>query len=201
MIDGVEFVALYNRSFQRPLSEAGAAGIRRLVKRLENDPAFADVRHKAYALATVRTECGDSFLPVCEAHWLKGEERSAYLARYDAPKLAKPLGNIRPGDGLRFAGRGYVQITGRGNYERLGKLIGKPLVDQPDLALTEDAAYRILSVGMTRGAFTGKKLADYIAGDKCDYVGARRIINGQDKAAEIARDAEMFEIILKESTT
>lgn len=200
MTDGVEFVALYNRGFQRFLTEAASAAIRRLVKRLDADPAFADVRYRAYALATVRTECGDGFAPVCEAHFLGAEERAKYLSRYDAPSMAKRLGNLRPGDGARFAGRGYVQITGRANYERLGKLIGKPLVDQPDLALTEDAAYRILSVGMIRGAFTGKKLADYIAGDKCDYVGARRIINGQDKAAEIARDAELFEAILKEST-
>lgn len=198
MIDTIEVVALYDRAFKPALAERGAVGLRRLVSRLSADPYFADLRHQAYALATVRTECGDSFQPVCEAYWLKGEARADYLKRYDAPKLAKALGNTRPGDGIRFAGRGYVQITGRANYERLGKLIGKPLVDQPDLALTEDVAYRILSVGMSRGLFTGKKLADYIIGERCDYVGARRIINGQDKAVEIARDAELFEVILKE---
>lgn len=44
------------------------------------------------------------------------------------------LGNTEPGDGWRFHGRGYVQLTGRDNYERAGREIGLDLANHPDLA-------------------------------------------------------------------
>lgn len=46
----------------------------------------------------------------------------------------KDLGNTQPGDGVRFKGRGIFQLTGRANYDRIGKLIGKDLVKNPELA-------------------------------------------------------------------
>jgi hypothetical protein len=49
---------------------------------------------------------------------------------------------------------------------------------------------------MRAGAFTGKKLSDYISASKCDYTNARRIINGVDRADLIAGYAAKFERIL-----
>ena len=46
----------------------------------------------------------------------------------------KDLGNTQAGDGKRFMGRGYLQITGRANYGRYGQLIGQPLTTMPQLA-------------------------------------------------------------------
>lgn len=51
---------------------------------------------------------------------------AAYEGRVD-------LGNIQPGDGVRFKGRGYIQITGRANYTRIGQELGIPCVANPDL--------------------------------------------------------------------
>jgi predicted chitinase len=122
-----------------------------------------------------------------------------YFRKYDlGTKLGTALGNTQPGDGFRFRGRGYVQITGRANYARLGKMIGRgdDLVRTPDLATNHEIAYRIMSVGMRAGAFTGKKLSDYISASKCDYTNARRIINGVDRADLIAGYAAKFERIL-----
>jgi hypothetical protein len=59
--------------------------------------------------------------------------------------------------------------------------------------------HSLMTLGMHEGWFTTKKLSDYIHGDKCDYLNARKIINGTDKAALIAGYARKFERILRSS--
>jgi predicted chitinase len=69
-----------------------------------------------------------------------------YFNRYDPehnPKKAKILGNVKKGDGLRYKGRGFIQITGRENYRRAGQALGLPLEEKPDLASRPDVAARI----------------------------------------------------------
>lgn len=55
----------------------------------------------------------------------------------------KHLGNTEPGDGWKFHGRGYVQLTGRDAYERIGKEIGQDLVHHPELAENREIAAKI----------------------------------------------------------
>lgn len=111
----------------------------------------------------------------------------------------KTLGNTQPGDGKRFKGRGFVQITGRRNYADWAKRLGVDLIGNPALAARLDHATTILIDGMMLGTFTGKKLPDYVAGTKKDYVGARRVVNGTDRAAMIATYARAFEKALVEA--
>lgn len=55
----------------------------------------------------------------------------------------RDLGNTEPGDGWKFHGRGFVQLTGHYNYERYGKALGLDLVNHPDLAADPANAAKI----------------------------------------------------------
>lgn len=124
---------------------------------------------KAYVLATVQHETNNTFKPVFEAYFLKN-----------------PLKYLRK---LRYApywGRGFVQLTWKSNYQKYSELLGIDLVKNPERAAEPAIACFILVHGFRTGGFTGKRLKDYIREDKYDPIGARRCINGVDKAKHIA---------------
>lgn len=95
-----------------------------------------------------------------------------------------------------YIGRGFVQLTWEENYRKQSKRLGIDLVDSPHLALTVWIASDILVHGMLHGSFTGRKLSHYINDSNVDYIGARRIINGTDKASLIAGYANKFDIVI-----
>ncbi len=116
------------------------------------------------------------------------------LASGDAYEGRLDLGNSHAGDGRRYKGRGFVQITGRTNYTKWGKRLGLDLVGKPELASRPDVAAQILVQGMRDGSFTSLKLDDFIGGD---FVSARKIINGLDRAQHIAAIANGYAEAIK----
>lgn len=115
--------------------------------------------------------------------------------KYEPPsKKATQLGNTQKGDGYLFRGRGYVQITGRGNYQYWADRLGVDMVGDPDLALVPENAAQIAVYGMQEGTFTRgrERLADYINDDETDFVGARAIVNGSDRANTFAGYANNY---------
>ncbi|WP_241648366.1 glycoside hydrolase family 19 protein [Paenirhodobacter populi] len=149
------------------------------------------VTYRAYLLATAFHETARTMQPITERGTLD------YFRRYEPETaIGRRLGNVRAGDGYLFRGRGYVQITGRTNYANAGRKLGLDLVGNPDLALRGDIASSIMVRGSCEGWFTGRKLADYLDRSPPDYVNARRVINGTDRAALIAGHARSFEAAL-----
>lgn len=142
------------------------------------------IGHRAYLLATAKHETADTMQPIHE------RGKKAYFNKYEpGTRIGNALGNTKPGDGYLFRGRGFVQLTGRANYAKASKKLGVDLVGNPDAALDAQTASRILVRGCAEGWFTGKKLSDYLPDS---FVEARRVINGTDRAQEIAASAISF---------
>ncbi|QIG76102.1 putative endolysin protein [Rhizobium phage RHph_I4] len=164
-----------------------------------------DIRHLAYILATAYHETGTRMIPVREGQqqrklWSDKQARNAVAILFKKGIIKRNY--ALPGSyGNSFYGRGYAQITWEANYKRMSPLVGVDLVRYPDKALEPEIAAIILIEGSTKGVsmkgdFTAFALEDFIHGDHCDYVGARKVINGQDKASTVAGYAVKFEAAL-----
>lgn len=153
----------------------------------------------AYMLATPYLETAQSMRPVKETvmphHRDKNPSDREVIRRLDRAWARGQLGQVsRPYWRDGWFGRGFPQITHKRNYKKSSIDVGVDLIADPDLALDPVISAKILVMGSMAGTFTGKKLSDYLPGD---YVGARRIINGRDRAKEIAKYAIFFERALK----
>jgi predicted chitinase len=72
--------------------------------------------------------------------------KRSYFNRYEPthnPKVARGLGNTKPGDGYKYRGRGFIQLTGKYNYKIAGEALGIDLVNNPHLASDVEIASRI----------------------------------------------------------
>ena len=77
------------------------------------------------------------------AHECDGFKTMREYASGRAYEGRRDLGNVNPGDGVRYRGRGIFQLTGRANYAAMQKKIGLPLVAHPELAEGPEVALRI----------------------------------------------------------
>ena len=151
-----------------------------------------DNRKLAYLLATAYHETGQ-FKWLREI-WGPTPAQRRYEGKAD-------LGNTVKGDGRRFMGRGLVHITGRRNYTDWAKRLGIDIVAQPELAERIDIAARILVQGCMLGTFTGVKLGDFINSAGTRYVNARKVVNGLDRAEDIAGYTAKFEDAIGDAPT
>ncbi len=159
----------------------------------------APISHTAYALATAYHETASTMQPI------KEYGGPSYFTRmYDVsgarPSLAIKHGNTCAGDGARYFGRGYVQLTWKCNYQKAGQKCGVDLCADPDKALDPGIAAKVMRQGMDEGWFTGKSFKSYLPSKgpatRQQFTDARRIINGTDKAAKIAAHALDFQAAL-----
>jgi putative chitinase len=166
--------------FGSVISNPQVIGTEAIIGAFEN-AGLSDPRWLAYMLATVLHETARTMRPIEE--YGKGAGHS----------YGDAVGPYRQ----RYYGRGYVQLTWEANYKKAQDKLGLPFLSQPQLALDPKNAADIMISGMTEGWFTTKKLSDYINDNGTDYVNARRIINGLDKASTIAGYAAKFEAAIR----
>lgn len=179
------FDAIRRDPFDGSLNQQQVDGVTAILDEWDRQ-RLTDPRWLAYMLATAKHETAHTMQPIAEYGRGKGRKYG------------------RPGKHGQVAyGRGYVQLTWDDNYERADNELGMggALIADYDLALRPDIAAAILFRGMIEGWFTGRKLSDYFKADKTDWKNARRIINGTDKAATIARIAIAFHSAILLATT
>jgi putative chitinase len=170
--------------FNGSLKQTQVTGLTAVLDHWESDYASKDDRWLAYALGTAHHETDRTFKGIEE--YGKGR--------------GKPYGEPDPQTGKAYYGRGLVQLTWKTNYKKMGDIIGVDLVKNPEKALDIDIAAKVLLIGMMRGIFTGKKLSDYFSPSKEDWVNARRIVNGLDKANLIAGYAKQYYAAISHTT-
>lgn len=188
-------------SLSRTLTQEQVDGINHYVSEMDKDGGISYAQ-ASYVLATVWHETATKMKPIEEygkgkgrtyGTWYKnskgdlysfknGNKKEAYLYK-DFPHL--------------YYGRGDTQNTWFDNYSKLSKVFGVDFLRKPELLLTREWSTKVTLYSMKNGLYTGKKLSDYINSTKTDFVNARRIINGTDKASQIAKYAEVFLKALK----
>lgn len=173
---GFFFTHVRRMMFANVLQQSQVDGINAILDAWEAKYAEGDDRWLAYALATTYHETDQHMQPIEE--YGKGR--------------GMPYGKPDPTTGKVYYGRGFVQLTWERNYKTMSDLLGVDFVDHPELALELDNATKIMFIGMIKGLFTGRSLGDYFNNTTNDWVNARRIINGLDKAQAIAMYGHNF---------
>jgi putative chitinase len=186
MLDKTKFFETF-RAKAGPLKTSQVAGVEIVLAAM----AGAPLSHTAYALATAWHETNKTMEPVVEAYWLSEAWRKQNLRYYP------------------WHGRGYVQLTWEFNYDKADAELAKAgmikpgaLLAKPDLALKPEIAAFIMRHGMDQGWFTGvsfrKVLPSKGVATREQYMNARTIINGRDKADLIEDYAQWFEKALRD---
>lgn len=124
-----------------------------------------DKNKLAYIVATAYHESRLS--PIKE---IKGKEGTEL---WDIQKRYWPSG---------YYGRGFVQITWKGNYQKMSDVLGVDLVENPDLALNSEIAAKIIVIGMINGMFTGHRLGTFINDVNAlnpDFYAARAVVGAK----------------------
>jgi len=150
-----------------------AAELRQIVPQLSASKAEAVAPHlnAAMAEADINTPERQAMFIAQLAHESGGFHHMEEIASGAAYEGRTDLGNTQPGDGERYKGRGYIQVTGRHNYTEAGRALGLDLVNNPELAAQPENAARI-------AAWYWESRGINAAADAGDFTRVTRLING-----------------------
>jgi len=197
------FPSVRTKIFNGRLKQSQVDGVNIILDSWEKSK-FTDLRWLAYMLGTAYHETAATMQPIKEYGGYEYFERM-YGPEGRRPDTARAMGNVNPGDGAKYCGRGFVQLTWQINYKHAARITGADLVNNPDLAMEPKIAAEVMFAGMTDAriifedfsdtenfTFTGKSLEDYFSDTTEDWINARRIINGTQAAMTIAQTARDF---------
>ena len=187
------------------LNSQSENNLRRLVKGIidyysQSDYEKCNIPRLAYMLATIRVESYNwrkrIFFGILEEDISYEKAEVDYGCGLTARRasVARKNGCRIDGDGYKYRGRGFVQITWRINYEKFNGINGIDFGLEPEKIMDFDTLIKVTVDGMEKGLFVkGETLSKHINAEKKDYKSARRIINGQDKDWIIAEYAQGIE--------
>ena len=187
------------------LNSQSENNLRRLVKGIidyysQSDYEKCNIPRLAYMLATIRVESYNwrkrIFFGILEEDISYEKAEVDYGCGLTARRasVARKNGCRIDGDGYKYRGRGFVQITWRINYEKFNGINGIDFGLEPEKIMDFDTLIKVTVDGMEKGLFVkGETLSKHINTEKKDYKSARRIINGQDKDWIIAEYAQGIE--------
>ena len=178
-------IAFFNRLttqnlYQKPL-EHQKQGLNAILDEWEGQ-GLTDLRWLAYMLATAYHETAKTIQPI--------EEYGKGKSKPYGSKI-KYTGGTYDGDHIYY-GRGLVQLTWYENYKAFGEKLGIDLLNFPEYCCSMPVAIKVMFKGMIEGLFTGVSLKRYFNETTEDWINARKIINGKDKAELIAVYAKKF---------
>ena len=166
----------------------------------QSDYEKCNIPRLAYMLATIRVESYNwrkrIFFGILEEDISYEKAEVDYGCGLTARRasVARKNGCRIDGDGYKYRGRGFVQITWRINYEKFNGINGIDFGLEPEKIMDFDTLIKVTVDGMEKGLFVkGETLSKHINAEKKDYKSARRIINGQDKDWIIAEYAQGIE--------
>ncbi len=193
MIDRKTFYDTVRHSpFSKRLTQQQVDGMNDLLDAWEQS-GYTDLRWLAYILGGVYHEAGKRMVPVREGFAKTDASARKIVAARRYGKPAGPYGHV-------YYGRGRIQNTWLENYRKLEARFGQPFVKEPDRLLESKIDALVTIHGHAEGIWTGKELADYFNDTDADWINARRIINGTDKASTIAGYAKAFYVALLDAT-
>jgi peptidoglycan L-alanyl-D-glutamate endopeptidase CwlK len=178
-------VEAVNTMFPFTLSVNIATNLPFILTALKNEN-LTDAKMVLVALATIRAET-ESFEPISEL--ISRYNTSPGGRPFDLYDYRRDLGNLGPPDGERYRGRGFVQLTGRSNYQYYGGSLGLGtlLIEDPQRANDADTAAAVLVCFIKHHE---ERLRDALARD--DLAAARKQVNGGIHGLE--RFTEAFRI-------
>ena len=198
------FDSVRSTLFHERLTQSQVLGLTAILDTWEAHHYHWDRRWLAYALGTAHHETDATLQPIRE-YGSPQYFRYNYDVTGRDPGRARRMGNTDPGDGVKYPGRGLVQLTWKNNYILMDDYLKSrypndnvDLVNNPDQAMIPKYAIEIMFYGMFKGSFTGKRFSDYFSVKeeggilKDDWYNARRIINGTDKANLVANYAKRY---------
>lgn len=188
-----EIIDFYGQSLRRRITSEILEDLNTLLILVETDDKWRNTGELAYFFATIGWETGWTFAPI--------EERRAATSQQNVRRMQDRYWSTG------YFGRGYVQLTWRENYKKMGDILGVDLVKNPEELLKPKISYEVAAIGMRQGLFRTRsngspiKLSDFITNTAADFVRARDIINGdvEKNGPIIAKYAEELHDIIKKS--